>query len=154
MKLLILLTLFSGIVSCTHKKQPNCKKIKNGRFHMFSENGRKRLDISKNEFHQAVYDRERDTTIFFWLHWFSDCGYEIIGLTKKNAGTPDTLVFPVERPEGISFKYNITGVTDKYYLFEVTQEGKTEIVKDTMWIDKLIGGFKSMGKIFHHQDAD
>jgi hypothetical protein len=136
-----------GLICCTGKKTPDCEKLKNGKFHIISVLEGKRWEIQRMGDLQHEYDTANHITTYFKVTWESDCEYHLKKLKKEF--NPVSAEAVIKSTDEISndppFKFRITDVQNQFYLFEFTREGFDGVLRDTMWIDGLVGGFKSMG---------
>ncbi|MCX6316297.1 MAG: hypothetical protein NTW29_03345 [Bacteroidetes bacterium] len=150
--LLIVLTPLVLLSSCQQKTAIDCSKVHYGVFHRTISPGRERVKIERDNFSQNEFYPDSSLNRIYWINWKNNCECELIELTRKDTASPVTLSLPLKRrPEGVSYIHRIKQIEQDYYLFDFFQDGNKEVVSDTMWIDHLIGGFKTLEGTYKEQ---
>jgi hypothetical protein len=151
MRILALL-FFAGILSgCSgNKKNTDCARFRNGNFIHTISSGVV-YEIERTEIWQAEYNPATDTLVVYDIKWTGDCTYEVLKKIKGKKSELDTMATrSIKRlNDTLPLKVRITGVAEEYYTFESSKDGIDFVYKDTMWVNKKVGGFKSMGDTFH-----
>jgi len=134
------------IQSCSSKKKPDCSKLKLGTFNYTNTITGTKYKIVRRQTTQIETNLVTGEVIKKGIKWLSDCEYELYKLAKLVNDS-------IEIDNNISLEYldvriSIIGVTKEYYLFTLSDNLNKTYDIDTMRIEGLVGGFKSMSNIF------
>lgn len=127
----ILLSVFIG--SCAGKKdQPDCSRLKTGRFESRGISGRGELVIERNDSIQVETDSWTGLVARLRINWIGDCEYRLTALDLTINGEkmemPKSLLIPITT--------RITKVTKNYYICSSIEDGNSQATLDTLLILK------------------
>ena len=128
----------------------DCQRFKKGKYFFYSRTLGVRIDIDRDSTHQTQYNPLTDTLTGYNIKWTGDCEYEVFKTytTKKHITDASEMRAFMDLGNVVLTKFKIIESAKDYYIFESWKEGSNLISKDTLWLQKSIGGVKSMGDIF------
>ncbi|HVM88267.1 MAG TPA: hypothetical protein VMT76_08760 [Puia sp.] len=127
--LFLLQVIFSG---AGFSQTINCADIKNGVFVFFSKKDGTKSVYTRSGNVQKEFNPSTRETVFWDLEWVSDCAYTL----KYNSGLEDKPKQEMELLKKHKFLYQISSVTEDYYVFEsfLDKATNTPAWSDTLWI--------------------
>lgn len=112
--------------------EPECKSVKNGRFHFYQNSGQHHSIVIRKDSLQIEVNLSTGDSTFWRILWFSDCQFTCSYISGSKIKSQEEQDFYKRS----TLTFNILKTTKKYYTYDAlfTSGNDSRRFSDTMWL--------------------